>query len=104
MSEFNHIEDYGGLIDAVDATICPHLDCQCTLVYPDDWIDTAVEGLVKVVLRCPNCESTRSGYMNDEQADAMSDLMRIGEEVLQDDYKALVNARQADTLRESLEE
>ncbi|MDO8336112.1 MAG: hypothetical protein Q7T74_05035 [Candidatus Saccharibacteria bacterium] len=104
MAERSTIYDYRDFIDAVDASICMHLGCEGHLVHPIAWGDPAINGLTKVVLRCPDCEGRREGYMNDEQAGHLGRFMDIGKDVVQNELIELASVRQFETLQSALEQ
>ena len=94
MTERSVVYDHRGLIDAVDASICIATECKRTLVYPMTSQETAIDGLTKVVLRCPDCEVCRSGYMDSEQVEYLDRFMDIGQGVVQGELAELSSASQ----------
>lgn len=73
--------------------VCP--DCDSDLVYPLDWAEAGPERWT-VELRCPNCETVRSGTFGQDLIDALDIELDSGVDALLRDLTDLSRANMVD--------
>jgi hypothetical protein len=78
---------------AEDLHVC--IECSCRLVYPVEWEEAGPENWT-VLLHCPNCEVYREGVFTQETVEAYDEELDRGEEILEANYKRLVQANMTD--------
>ena len=71
--------------------------CQSQLVYPVTW-EEAGSSSWRVLLRCPDCETERSGVFAQDAVDAFDEQLDAGTDALATDLRRLTRANMADEL------
>jgi hypothetical protein len=88
-----------------DLTICknPNVpDCKSGLVYPVEW-DEAGTTHWEVTLRCPNCEWTNTGVVEQAVVEKFDEALDGGTEALVRDLKRMIHANMEDEIERFVE-
>jgi hypothetical protein len=75
--------------------ICPH--CECSLVQPVEWGETA-RGYWELVLYCPNCDWETEGIFHQEQVDEFEDRLDEGLAEMLADLRRLTAANMSEEI------
>jgi hypothetical protein len=80
---------------AVALHVC--VTCAGELVYPLDW-DEAHPGHWRILLRCPECESTREGVFGQAAVERLDDELDRATGALLSDFRRMTHANMAEEI------
>jgi hypothetical protein len=80
---------------AVALHVC--VNCSGELVYPLDW-DEAHPGHWRILLRCPECESTREGVFGQAAVERLDDELDRATGALLSDFRRMTHANMAEEI------
>lgn len=75
--------------------VCP--DCEGRLVHPLDWFEES-PGRWRLLLRCPDCETTREGAFGETLIERLDDELDRAMTSLLDDLKRMTHANMAEEI------
>jgi hypothetical protein len=80
-------------------TVALHVCVSCAgeLVYPLDW-DEAHPGHWRILLRCPDCESTREGVFGQAAVERLDDELDRATGALLSDFRRMAHANMAEEI------
>jgi len=78
-----------------DLHVC--LNCSSELAYPTSW-DEAGSDAWQVEIRCPECETRRTGVFAQETVEAFDEELDAGTDALMADYRKLMRANMAEEM------
>jgi hypothetical protein len=84
-----------GAVPAVALHVC--ISCAGELVYPLDW-DEAHPGHWRILLRCPDCESTREGVFGQAAVERLDDELDRATGALLSDFRRMAHANMAEEI------
>jgi hypothetical protein len=91
--EVIQFDDPGGGAEEGDLHRCE--GCESELVYPTQWSE-AEQNTWQVILRCPECESTREGTFGQASIDAFDERLDVGTSALVADLRRLTRANMSE--------